>query len=396
MSSPSNLPIRYITSRVRDFQGEANAADFPHAAGISRGMRVLAGVALLGMMVGAAVAQTVPTPPTALLVLAKKDEKLAIVDPKTLKVVARIAVGTNPHEVAASGAGRTAWVSNYDNGSAHTITVVDLVAQKVTKKIDLGPLWGPHGLAVVGDKTYFTAERAHTIARLDAASESVDWVLGTGQIGTHMLWVSPNSNAPKIVTVNVGSGTMSLLTQRPGKSEQQGAPLLSKQGGVTTYGRNGADASDWEEKLVKVGTYPEGFDVITDDLGNPKTIWVAKAGEGSISIIDFATGNVSATIDAGLTTANRLRFTPGHKLALVSREKNGELAVIDVEQQKVIKQIPMGTGAAGVFIQPDGARAYVSCSPDNWVAVIDLKTMAVVGKIEPGMEPDGLSWAVRQ
>jgi YVTN family beta-propeller protein len=58
-----------------------------------------------------------------------------------------------------------------------------------------------------------------------------------------------------------------------------------------------------------------------------------------------------------------------------------------------VKRIPVGTGAAGIQIQPDGARAYIACSPDNYVAVVDLKSMQVVGKIEAGRNPDGLAWA---
>jgi YVTN family beta-propeller protein len=46
-----------------------------------------------------------------------------------------------------------------------------------------------------------------------------------------------------------------------------------------------------------------------------------------------------------------------------------------------------------VLVAPDGKRAFVSCSPDNKVAVVDLATMAVVGQVEPGREPDGLAWA---
>jgi YVTN family beta-propeller protein len=47
-------------------------------------------------------------------------------------------------------------------------------------------------------------------------------------------------------------------------------------------------------------------------------------------------------------------------------------------------------------MQPDGARVFVSCSPDNYVAVIDLKTLEVVGRIsDAGQDPDGLAWAVR-
>ena len=355
---------------------------------------------VLGMMMamtlasGLAQGQVSSTPATSLLVLAKKDMALSIVDPATLKVVAKIPVGVNPHEVIASEDGRTAWVSNYDNGSAHTITVVDLVGQKVMKTIDLGPLWGPHGLAVSGGKTYFTAERAKVIGRIDPANETIDWVRGTGQTGTHMLWVSKDGK--KIVTVNVGSGTMTLMQERPVIQEDLQPQKLSKQGGVATLGYDGPRVADWNPQIVKVGGYPEGFDVIADEQGNPETIWVANAVDGSISIVDFTSATVTATIPAQLMTANRLRFTPDHMTALVSREKNGYVSVLDVAKQKVVRDIHVGSGAAGVLIQPDGNRAYVSCSPDNWVAVVDLKTMQVVGRIQPGIEPDGLAWAHQQ
>ena len=331
------------------------------------------------------------TPATSLLVLAKNDRMLVIVDPATMGVVARVPVGPEPHEVIASDDGRTAWVTNYLNGSDHTITVVDLVAQKVVKTIDLGPLWGPHGLYVAGGKPYFTAERVKVIGRLDPAGETVDWVLGTGQVGTHMLWVSRDGT--KIVTVNVGSGTLSLLEQKPAVAADEPPGKPSKAGGITR--RNGVETPDWTERVVKVGTYPEGFDVMADADGNPVAIWVANAVEGTISAVDWSSAGISRTIDAGVPTANRLRFTPDGRLALISRQKSGDLAVVDVASGRVLRQIPVGSGAAGVLIAPDGARAYVSCSPDNWVAVVDLKTMTMVGKVMPGTNPDGLALAVR-
>ncbi len=331
---------------------------------------------------------------TSLLVLAKKDQALAIVDPATMQVVGKVPVGANPHEVIASADGRTAWVTNYDNGSAHTITVVDLVAQKVEKTIDLEPVWGPHGLFVSGGKTYFTAERSKIIGRIDPETESVDWVLGTGQVGTHMLWVSRDGK--KIVTVNVGSGTLSLLTERTPAPDSFAPKMLSKHGGTTTRGKGGPVAPDWDEAVVKVGTKPEGFDVIPDRDGNPRTIWVANAGEGTVSVVDFATHGITKTIDVRMPTANRLRFTPDRGTALISADKSATVAMVDVASGTVKKRVPVGSGAAGILIEPDGARAYVSCSPDNWVTVIDLKTMTAVGKIQPGMEPDGLAWAVRR
>ena len=47
-------------------------------------------------------------------------------------------------------------------------------------------------------------------------------------------------------------------------------------------------------------------------------------------------------------------------------------------------------------MQPDGQRAYVAFSEDGFVAVVDLKTLEVVGKVDAGPNPDGLAWAVRK
>ena len=60
------------------------------------------------------------------------------------------------------------------------------------------------------------------------------------------------------------------------------------------------------------------------------------------------------------------------------------------------KRIRIGHGAAGILVQPDGSRAFIACTPDNYVAVLDLKTLEVTGRIDAGGEPDGLAWAVQQ
>jgi YVTN family beta-propeller protein len=47
-------------------------------------------------------------------------------------------------------------------------------------------------------------------------------------------------------------------------------------------------------------------------------------------------------------------------------------------------------------MQPDGARAFVACTPDDYVAIIDLTSLAVAGHIDAGRQPDGLAWVARR
>jgi len=312
---------------------------------------------------------------------------LAIVDPMSLRVVGRVPVGDDPHEVVASADGHTAYVSNYGFGSFHTIAVVDLVAQHEQPLIDLGALRGPHGLAFAQGKVWFTAEAAKAIGSYDPGSGKVNWIMGTGQNRTHMLYVFPD--AQKIVTTNVNSATVTVLEHTEGRAGGPPPPPPGTKGGPRRM--PGPPGGDWNEKVIPVGGGAEGFDVSP----NGKQAWVANAWDGTISVIELAQKKLTATLQANVRGANRLKFTPDGQRVLVSA--GGELVVFDVATQRELKRLRIGKGGGGgVLMQPDGQRAYVAFAEDGFVAVVDLKTLEVVGKVDAGANPDGLAWAVRE
>ena len=156
-------------------------------------------------------------------------------------------------------------------------------------------------------------------------------------------------------------------------------------------GPHGAPGGDWDETVIPVGHGSEGFDLSPDG----KEIWVANAQDGTVSIIDRASKQVTQTLAANVHGANRLKFTPDGKMVLISSLGGPDLVIYDPSTRKEIKGVPIGHGGAGILMQPDGSRAYVACSPDNYIAVIDLKSLEVVGHIDAGPEPDGLAWAIR-
>ena len=337
------------------------------------------------------------TPNPALLILSKQDHTLAIVDPVSLSVVARVPVGDDPHEVVASSDGHTAYVSNYGFGAFHTLSVIDLIAQKPEPQIDLGPLRGPHGLAFMQGRVWFTAEAAKVIGSVDSGSRQVNWVMGTGQNRTHMIYVLPD--AQKIVTTNVNSATVTILehTDRAagGGPPPQAGPNwqgagLPPPGMRGPGGPPGPPGGEWNETVIPVGGGSEGFDVTPDG----KQAWVANAWDGTISVIDIAQKKVTATLQANARGANRLKFTPDGSRAMVSA--GPEVVVFDVASQKEVKRLRIGHGGGGgIQMQPDGKRAYVAFAQDGFVAVIDLQSLEVVGKIDAGGNPDGMAWAAQ-
>ncbi|HEV2350607.1 MAG TPA: YncE family protein [Terriglobia bacterium] len=350
---------------------------------------------LLGSMLASSVLAAESTPARALLALSKRDRTLAIIDPMSLKIVAKVPVGPDPHEVIAGADGRFAYVSDYGGGAYHILSVVDLVQQKALPPIDLGPLGGPHGLAFVGGKLWFTAEGAKVIGSYNPNLRRVDWILGTGQDRTHMIYVFPDLK--RMVTSNVSSGTMSIIeaTVRRGFGPPSGvppAPPGAGPGGPPPGVRPGFPQKDWEETVVKVGGGAEGFDISPDG----REIWAGNAQDGTISIIDLASKKVTETLAANVRGANRLKFTPDGKQVFVSSLSNSDLAIFDAASRREVKRVKLGRGAAGILMDPDGSRAFVACSPDNYVAVIDLKTLEVTGRFEPGNDPDGLAWAIRR
>jgi len=354
-------------------------------------MKIKIGLALvLGSMVASTVLNAQSTPAGALLALSKKDHTLAIVDPATLQVVAKVPIGNDPHEVIASSDGKTAYVSNYGFGAFNTLAVVDLVGQKALSAVVLGPLRGPHGLDFVGGKVWFTAEAAKAIGSYDPATMKVDWILGTGQNRTHMIFVS--QNLKWIVTTNVSSGTVSIIEKTAGRpGPPMGGPPPGP-GGPPPGPPPGPPGGDWNETVVPVGNGSEGFDVSPDG----REIWVANAQDGTVSIIDATKKQVTQTLDVNAKRANRLKFTLDGKLALISTLGGPDLIILDTATHRVIKRLPVGHGAAGILMEPGGSRAFVACSPDDYITVIDLKSLEVVGHIAVGGEPDGLAWASRQ
>src|SRR5436190_4219912 len=142
-----------------------------------------------------------------LVALNKADASLAIIDPVSMKLIAKVPTGDGPHEVVLSSDGKTAFVANYGAQTpGNSISVIDVASAKEVRRFDVSPLQRPHGLRFLGGKLYFTSETNRIIARYDPAANKIDWLMGTGQNASHMIAVSADQK--RFYTSNIGSDSI--------------------------------------------------------------------------------------------------------------------------------------------------------------------------------------------
>jgi len=320
-------------------------------------------IAIALLVASALVRPAAAQPSPTLLVLNKVENSLAFVDPATGKVLSKVPTGDGPHEVVTDAA--RAYVGNYGAQTpGATLSVIDLASRKELRRVDLGPLRRPHGMVIVEGMVYFTAEVNRVVARYDPAADRVDWVMGTGQTGTHM--IAAHGGGSTFFTTNIGSDTVSVLAR-------------------------GANPLAWAVSTIAVGKGPEALDISP----NGAELWVAHSRDGGVSVIDIASRTVAHTLDLRTKRSNRLKFTPDGALVLISDLDAGELVVVDARARVEVKRLPLGRSPEGILVEPGGARAYVAVTGDNVVAVVDLKTLQVIGRIETGTGPDGMAWVAR-
>lgn len=325
---------------------------------------VVALVALAVLTVAAGPAWSQEASSERLLVLLRDASALAIVDPATGEVLGRVPTGQDPHEVTASPDGRLAFVASPSDG----ISVIDIATQREIRRVDTGAGSGPHDVLFVDGKVYFTIEGYKSIGRYDPEEDQIDWTLGIGQDGTHLLVLGPDGRT--LVMPNRASNSVTIA--------------------------EGAIDGPSETTLSVIpipGDLPEGIDLSPDG----QEIWTATRNDGGVSIIDVATREVVQSLDLGMLDANRLKFTPDGRVLIIDGEA-ASLLVLDAASRSVIKRISMAqmdTGDGAILVSRDGARAYVGLRDADRVAVLDLATLEVTGEIMmgEGSGPGCMFWA---
>lgn len=299
------------------------------------------------------------------LVITNKNESTAsIITLRDGKTVATLPTGTGPHEVAVSGDGKWALVTDYGaQRGGTTVTIIDIPGLVVARTIPFGRHERPHGAAFLPDNrtAVVTAERGSALVLVDVVAGTVVREVMTGQASGHMVSLSPDAKTAFVA--NIAPGTLSIIDL----------------------------AGDKPPVTIKVGTQTEAIGASPDG----KQVWLGSNNTGKVFAVDVASQRV---VDSVQTSGfpYRIGFTPDSKTAIVTNPMSNEIWLIDAvtrEKRSRIAVTPPGGGDAkpfGLIISPKGDKAWVTMNSAGLVAEIDLKSATITRWMATGDGPDGI------
>ncbi len=145
-------------------------------------------------------------------------------------------------------------------------------------------------------------------------------------------------------------------------------------------------ATDNVTATVNVGFNPAGIAV------NPSgtKIYVANMNSNNVSVIDTANNTVSATVPIGASPQG-VAVNPSGTKVYVTNEGSNTASVIDTATNTVIATVPVGNQPYGIAVNPSGTKVYVANSGSNNVSVIDTATDTVTNTVPVGNQPYGIA-----
>jgi YVTN family beta-propeller protein len=137
---------------------------------------------------------------------------------------------------------------------------------------------------------------------------------------------------------------------------------------------------------IKVGSEPVGVAITSDG----KTAYVTNYGSESVTPIEVATNTPGSEIKVG-SFPKAVALTPDGKTAYVVNEQSGTVTPIEVATNKPGSEIKVGSHPVAIAVTPDGKTAYVANSGSSTVTPIEVATNTPGSEIKVGSEPNGVA-----
>ncbi len=318
-----------------------------------------------------------PLSPT-LAVIARSSGELVLLDPLTLVERRRIAVGTGPHELAASQDGRRAVVPllgiypkphqeplakrpPFLSGPSEGFTRVDLATGERT----LHPLpecARPHGVAADAQaaRVWVTCEAEGQVLELAAEGAAVSRRFDLGK-GVHKVVYHPVIDS--LVTTNPDTGQIHRI-----------------------------HLSDGRLRALTSGAGAEGLVLSADGLW----AWVSHSGDGKVCRIALDDLRLDWCRDVAGGFPIAVALLPAVNELWVSRLAGSAISILSAESGEIRDEVALPSGALNLAVNPAAGLVYATLPRRNEVVAIHAARRAIVAAASDVMEGDDLdliSWS---
>jgi DNA-binding beta-propeller fold protein YncE len=301
---------------------------------------------------------------SGLVMIDKRGNLVRFFDPATLKETGTLDIGGPPHELAISPDRKEAYIPIYGDGvygnnphPGHIIAIVDLTTRKLTGTIDVSPAIAPHGLRVDAKGTlYAVCDLSRKLLVIDPKTRKVQASI---DIEGHGHWLAVLPDGSKAYTANKQDRLfLSVVDLKARKMTGRIEMPTGTQGiGMSVDGTR-VVAADFAEPNIRIidTASDKVIDVVKLDRvtgGGPFRLQYSP--DGSRLLTTTLGANVLNVFDASNYRARQLvvpvgrdpfgvAFTTDGKTALVSNHGDGTITVVDVASGTVKSNFTAGTG----------------------------------------------------
>lgn len=283
-----------------------------------------------------------------LIVTAKTAHKVHFLNAGRLALAATIDMPGSTHELALSLDGRTAYGSVYGDGvfakrvnPDRRIVVIDLASKSLTRVIDLGAVYAPHGVMIDAEGLLWSSgELGNAVLVIDPATEAVQAI----DVGATAHWVA-----------------ISHVTGKVFASVKQDYVVV-----IDTARRAVIDRIALPHTVEGLAVTPDGA-----------TLYVCAQSAAEFYAIDAGSHAVARTVaiegaDGTKKQMRRVRVSPDNRYVVVSSNQDHHAAIYDGASLRQIASFPTAKSPMGFGFAPGGTHAYVCCHDDAVVFEFEL------------------------
>jgi YVTN family beta-propeller protein len=337
--------------------------------------------------IGTRGAHSVAAHPDGRIYVNTTENRVAVLDASTRRVLRHLCVGDVPSHLELSGDGTRLYVAN---AGSNDVTVVDTSTDSVLANVKTGkrPL-----LPCVAESgsVYVPSGPDEAVTVLDREGAEIAMIpVGKAPhdiaVSPNGLWAyQPNSASHTVTVIDaiaqraVGEVAVGLAPGHVAFTPDSRYAYIAN----TLSGDVSVIATASHEVIASIAAGAGAHLPVLDHAG--RFGYVANFASDDLTVWQTDTNRVAARIEVGIYP-HFFAFSPDDRWLVVSNTGESSLCLIDTVERETIARLDIGQAPAHIAFDPDGACAFIGCEISDEVAVIDMSMRRVIDLVKAGAD----------